>query len=151
MLSFSTAGSWEKDAIFGASQTNFRPCLFSQQRKDICKAMQCTVALVFDQCMRLKPFQSFYLNISTLNCFKLETPKQNVHYSASRLCSEVRHYTRMDTRQQCSAQWLDTIQDVLCKHGMKPHMHLVEISIFSLNGVIVRPTKIIKDLCDSSI
>ena len=42
---------------------------------------------------------------------------------------------------------LDTIQDFLCKLGMKPHIHLVEISIFSLNHVIVRPTEIIKDLC----
>ena len=41
---------------------------------------------------------------------------------------------------------LDTIQDFLCKLGMKPQMHLVEISIFSLNHVIIRPTKIIKDL-----
>ena len=32
-----------------------------------------------------------------------------------------------------------TIQDFLCNLGMKPHMHLVEISIFSLNHVIVRP------------
>ena len=45
---------------------------------------------------------------------------------------------------------LDTIQDFLCKLGMKPHMHLVEISIFSLNHVIVRPTKIIKDLRKAS-
>ena len=42
---------------------------------------------------------------------------------------------------------VDNIQDFLCKLGMKPSMHLVEISIFSLNHVIVRPTKIIKDLC----
>jgi hypothetical protein len=40
---------------------------------------------------------------------------------------------------------IDTIQDFLCKLGMKPYMHLVEISIFWLNHVIVRPTKIIKD------
>ena len=45
---------------------------------------------------------------------------------------------------------LDTIQDFLCNLGMKPHMHLVEISIFSLNHVIVRPTKIIKDLRKAS-
>ena len=45
---------------------------------------------------------------------------------------------------------IDTIQDFLCKLGMKPHMHLLEISIFSLNHVIVRPTKIIKDLCKAS-
>ena len=37
---------------------------------------------------------------------------------------------------------LDTIQDFLC---MKPHVHLVNIIIFSLYHVI-RPTKIIKDL-----
>ena len=36
---------------------------------------------------------------------------------------------------------LDTIQDFLCKLGVKPHVHLLEISIFSLNHVIVRPTK----------
>ena len=45
---------------------------------------------------------------------------------------------------------LDTIQDFLRNLGMKPHMHLVEISIFSLNHVIVRPTKIIKDLGKAS-
>ena len=37
---------------------------------------------------------------------------------------------------------LHTIQDFLIKLGIKPHMHLWEISIFSLNNVIVRPTKI---------
>ena len=41
---------------------------------------------------------------------------------------------------------IDTIQDFLRKLGMKPYMHLVEISILSENNVIVRPTKIIKDL-----
>ena len=45
---------------------------------------------------------------------------------------------------------LDTIQDFLCKLAMKPHMHLVEMSSFSLNHVIVKPTKIIKDLCEAS-
>ena len=45
---------------------------------------------------------------------------------------------------------VDTIQDFLCKLGMKPHMHLVDISIFSLNHVITRPTKIIKDVCKAS-
>ena len=37
---------------------------------------------------------------------------------------------------------LDTVQDFLIKLGIKPRMHLWEISIFSLNNVIVRPTKI---------
>ena len=40
---------------------------------------------------------------------------------------------------------LETVQDFLYELCMKPHVHLVEISIFSLNHVIVRPTKIIKD------
>ena len=34
---------------------------------------------------------------------------------------------------------LDTMQDFLCELGMKPHMHLVERSIFSLNHVITTP------------
>ena len=37
---------------------------------------------------------------------------------------------------------LDTVQDFLIKLGIKPCMHLWEIGIFSLNNVIVRPTKI---------
>ena len=45
---------------------------------------------------------------------------------------------------------LDTIQDFLCDLGMKPCMHQVDISIFSINHVIVRPTKIIKDLYTDS-
>ena len=51
---------------------------------------------------------------------------------------------------ECDVCILDTIQDFLRKLGMKPQMHLVEISIFSLNHVIVRPTKIIKDLREAS-
>ena len=40
-------------------------------------------------------------------------------------------------------QWvIETVQDFLIKLGIKPLMHLLEISIFSLNKVIVRPTKI---------
>ena len=41
---------------------------------------------------------------------------------------------------------LVTVTDFLIKLGMKPHMHLVEISIFSLNNVTVRPTKIMNRL-----
>ena len=37
---------------------------------------------------------------------------------------------------------LDTVTDFLSELGMKPLMHLIEISIFSLNNVTVRPTKI---------
>ena len=37
---------------------------------------------------------------------------------------------------------LDTVQYFLIKLGIKPRMHVWEISIFSLNDVIVRHTKI---------
>ena len=39
----------------------------------------------------------------------------------------------------CYMYVLDTIQDFLCKLGMKPQIHLVEIIILSLYHVIVRP------------
>ena len=41
---------------------------------------------------------------------------------------------------------LETVQDFLIKLGIKPRMHILEISIFSLNHVIVRPTKIMNNL-----
>ena len=42
---------------------------------------------------------------------------------------------------------LDTVQDFLIKLGIKPRLHIVlKISIFSLNHVIVRPTKIMNNL-----
>ena len=37
---------------------------------------------------------------------------------------------------------LDTVQNFLIKLGIKPRKHLWEISIFSLNNIIVRPAKI---------
>ena len=37
---------------------------------------------------------------------------------------------------------VDTVQDFLIKLGIKPRIHLWEISILSLNSVNVRPTKI---------
>ena len=37
---------------------------------------------------------------------------------------------------------LETVQDFLIKLDIKPLMHLLEISIFLLNNVILRPTKI---------
>ena len=41
-----------------------------------------------------------------------------------------------------TGQTVESVQDFLIKLDMKPCMHLVEISIFSLNLVIVRLTKI---------
>ena len=57
---------------------------------------------------------------------------------------------KIKSHGEMAGMHLDNIQDFLCKLGMKPHMHLVKISIFSLNRVIVRPTKIIKGLCEPS-
>ena len=41
---------------------------------------------------------------------------------------------------------LESVQDFLIKLDMKPCMHQEEISIFSLNHVILRPTKIMNNL-----
>ena len=41
---------------------------------------------------------------------------------------------------------LETIQDFLIKLGIKPLMHLLEKSIFSLNNNLVRLTKIMNNL-----
>ena len=43
---------------------------------------------------------------------------------------------------------LESFQDFLFKLDMKPRMHLVEISIFSLNIVIVRLTTIMNNLLE---
>ena len=43
---------------------------------------------------------------------------------------------------------LDIVTDFSIKLGMKSHMHLVEICIFSLNHVIVRLTKIMNNLLE---
>ena len=41
---------------------------------------------------------------------------------------------------------LENVQDFLIKLGIKPLMHLLEISIFSLNNDLVRLTKIMNNL-----
>ena len=46
------------------------------------------------------------------------------------------------TTAQVATFALDTVQDFLIKLGIKTCMHLWEISLFSLNIVILRPTKI---------
>ena len=40
----------------------------------------------------------------------------------------------------------DTVQHFLIKLGIKPPLHILKISIFSLNHVIIRPTKILNNL-----
>ena len=56
-------------------------------------------------------------------------------------------YKRQRQQYGVVASNLDTIQDFLCKSGIQ---WINLISIFSLNHVIVRPIKIIKDLCEAS-
>ena len=41
---------------------------------------------------------------------------------------------------------METVQDFLIKLGIKPLMHLLEISIFSQTDDLVRPTKIMNNL-----
>ena len=41
---------------------------------------------------------------------------------------------------------LDTVQDFFIMLGIKPCLHILKISIFSLNHIIVRPTKIMNNL-----
>ena len=50
------------------------------------------------------------------------------------------------TLQDQGAAKLDTVQDFLIKLGIKPCVRILEISIFSLNHVIIRPTKIMNNL-----
>ena len=50
------------------------------------------------------------------------------------------------TLQDQGAAKLDTVQDFLIKLGIKPCVRILEISIFSLNHVIIRPTKVMNNL-----
>ena len=58
---------------------------------------------------------------------------------------------RIHTKKMSPAPWrqslvIDTVQDFLIKLGIKPRLHILKISIFSQNHVIVRPTKIMINL-----
>ena len=56
--------------------------------------------------------------------------------------SEDKNCTDVNRQHHLATYVLDTVQDFLIKLGIKPRMHLLEIGIFSLYHVIVRPTKI---------
>ena len=56
-------------------------------------------------------------------------------------CPSTKNYITLRTLQGRSRP-LESVQDFLIKLDMKQCMHLLEISIFSLNLVIVRPSKI---------
>ena len=65
------------------------------------------------------------------------------------LCRELRRIWL--TKLSAKLSWaeaceLDTVQDFLIKLGIKLRLHILKISIFSLNHVIIRPTKIMNNL-----
>ena len=62
------------------------------------------------------------------------------------LCCLVGHSTKYSRGYDISHYVVDTVQDFLIKLGIKPCVHLWKISIFSLNHIIVRPTKIMNNL-----
>ena len=53
----------------------------------------------------------------------------------------IRNFRKLPVLSIQQACTLDTFQDFLITEHMKPHMHILEISISSLNYVVVRPTK----------
>ena len=70
----------------------------------------------------------------TFQCLFLACFDQKVHFKAKINSLPQRIYN------------LETVQDCLIKLGIKPRLHILEICIFSLNHVIIRPTKIMKNL-----
>ena len=57
-----------------------------------------------------------------------------------------KYYKRILPLPSAPTSYLETVQDFLIKLGIKPRMHLLEISIFSINHIIVRPAKIMNNL-----
>ena len=62
------------------------------------------------------------------------------HLHTGRLCLQNFHFFLTTLLK------LESVQDFFIKLDMKPYVHLVEISIFSLNHVIIRLTKIMNNL-----
>ena len=94
-------------------------------------------------------------------CFDLDTVKVmikffliffsswNYHYQYliySTVCSEQKLLKKLVTFFCLSTSTLESVQYFLIKLGIKPLIHLLEISIFSLNDDIVRLTKIMNNL-----
>ena len=57
-------------------------------------------------------------------------------------CRQAELFVHLQSYFAGCALKLESVQDFLIKLDMKPCMYLVEINTFSLNLVIVRPTKI---------
>ena len=64
--------------------------------------------------------------------FKKSDNKNNIQFSKSAIVIDFIGRTIMETFRASGSwdYWLDTIQDFLCKLGMKPNMHLVKIVFF---------------------
>ena len=68
------------------------------------------------------------------------------------ICEKICHSLVVSTIHDTTATFftallllLGTVQDFLIKLGIKPCMHVLKISLFSLNHVIVRPIKIMNN------
>ena len=59
------------------------------------------------------------------------------------IASLLKFFLQVEVLSSCK---IESVQDFLIKLDMKPCMHLVEISIFLLNHVIIRLTKIMNNL-----
>ena len=75
------------------------------------------------------------LNIFSVN-EKSTHESKHIHVSKAIIQYEI--------KDKAASAILESVQDFLIKLDMKPCMNLMEMSIFSLNIVIVRPTKIMK-------
>ena len=90
-----------------------------------------------------------YTVIETKNCDSFGGPK-NVFYVSPNLSSDTiftnQHNAATVECEDFSKDGyrLGTIQCFLCGLGMKPHMHLVEIIIFSLYDCIMSPSNLPK-------
>ena len=72
------------------------------------------------------------------NCLALNRSRRQIKKKKTHYCD----HCRMDY----DTGWLETVQDFLIKLDIKPLMHLLEISIFSLNNDLLRLTKIMNNL-----
>ena len=90
--------------------------------------------LIFFQVKKLKTAQKEHSKLL----------RNQVQYESQigKLKSEVMDMKRNKVRLVQKVCTLESVQDFLIKLGIKPLMHLLEISTFSLNNVIVRLTKI---------
>ena len=94
---------------------------------------------------------SFFLCLHLLQCFipkvSFRLYMVNVCWQFSAITKVGKIYKKWINQKPITKHWLfrgsvETIQDFLIKLDIKPLMHLLEVSIFSLNDDILRLTKI---------